>query len=738
MPAEAAGGGSARRSRAAEWRARASLLPGRLLMVPISTKLAVVVAAFTAAFVALLMVMEAALDLNTGVRAYVQGEGLWSKGQKDAAYHLVRYLESHEPRDYALYQQSMAMPLGDRVARLEMDRPHYDTAVVSRGFIQGGNAAVDVPAMISLYRRFGHLQFFAAAIGIWAAADDELLELDHHARAIHDSIAAGQTPEQQQALLLRLDLINAHLTRLEEDFSISFGEGARFVQRVLTALVLLSGSVLLASGLALSWWITRGIRSGIERLRVGALRVSEGDLDCRIEVRGRDELGKLAEVFNDMVERRRCAEALIQHNAHHDALTGLPNRTLLLDRLEMAMRHARRSGELVALLLLDLDHFKRINDTLGHHVGDGLLLAVSRQLRNCVRDIDTVARLGGDEFVVVLSGVRNREELDPTLVKIAQAVCSPVTVEGQELVITPSIGGCIYPADGTDTTSLLKHADLAMYHAKAAGRGTMQWFSGAMLEESRERLALGLALRRAIDRRELRIHYQPQVSLRSGRVIGMEALLRWRHPKHGEVSPTRFVTIAEETGQILQLGDWVLRNACRDCVRMQRLTGRPLVLAINVSPRQFRQPDLVSRVEEVLRDSGLAPAHLELEITESLLMDNPEENAATLRRLRALGIAVAIDDFGTGYSSLSYLTRFPIDKIKIDHSFVRDLATDSADAAVINAIIAMAHSLNIRVIAEGVENDAQKRYLNQRGCDEAQGFLYSAAVPAEQFMALAA
>jgi diguanylate cyclase (GGDEF)-like protein len=717
------------------WHAR---LPARLRMVPISTKLAVVVSAFTAAFVLLLMVMEAALNLNAGVRAYVQGEGLWSKGQKDAVYHLVRYLESHDPRDYALYQQSMQMPLGDRVARLEMDRADYDAAVVARGFIQGGNAAADVPAMVDLYRRFGRLRFFATAIDIWAAADAELLELDRHARAIHDGIASGQAEAGQQALLLRLDQINEHLTRLEEAFSISFGEGARFVQHVLTALVLLCGLILLAAGLSLSWWITRGIRAGIERLRMGALRVSEGDLDCRIEVRGRDELGELAEVFNDMVERRRSAEALIQHNAHHDALTGLPNRTLLLDRLEMAMRLARRGGDQVALLLLDLDHFKRINDTLGHHVGDGLLLAVSRQLQGCVRDVDTVARLGGDEFVVVLSGVRSREDLSPILAKIAQAVVAPVTVEGHELVIAPSIGGCLYPADGADTTSLLKHADIAMYHAKAAGRGTMQWFNAAMLEETREKLALGFALRRAIDQRELRIHYQPQVSLRSGKVIGMEALLRWRHPEHGEISPTRFVTIAEETGQILQLGDWVLRNACRDCVRMQKTGGRPLVLAVNVSPRQFRQPDLVERVQEALRDSGLDPAHLELEITETLLMDNPEENAETLRRLRALGIAVAIDDFGTGYSSLSYLTRFPIDKIKIDHSFVRDLATDSADAAVINAIIAMAHSLNIRVIAEGVENDAQKRYLNLRGCDEAQGFLYSAAVPAEQFMALAA
>ncbi|HZR37591.1 MAG TPA: EAL domain-containing protein [Nevskia sp.] len=721
---------------AARPRLRLFPLARRLSTLPIPFKLAAVVVSFTLAFGVLMILMQSALELNGSVRAYVQGEGLWSKGQKDATYHLVRYLQSRDSRDYALYEQSVALPLSDREARLEMDKPDYDREVAARNFLRGGNAPEDVPGMIDLYRRYGHMRFFADAIDIWAKADTDLLELDRHARTIRAAIVAGEPPARQEELLQRLDQINAELTRMEEAFSVSFGEGAHLVQRLLTSLVLMSGLGLLAIGLALSWWVTSGIRAGIERLRRGALRISEGDLDSRIEVRGGDELGELATVFNDMMRRRREAEAQILHNAHHDALTGLPNRTLLLDRLEMAMRLARRSGNRVALLLLDLDHFKRVNDTLGHLVGDGLLLAVSRQLQTCVRDVDTVARLGGDEFVVVLSEVGGTDELQPVLDKIAQAVATPVTVDGHELVITPSIGGCLYPADGADTTTLLKHADVAMYHAKASGRGTMQWFSGSMLEETREKLALGFALRRAVDQGELSVHYQPQVSLRSGRVIGMEALLRWRHPEHGDISPCRFIAVAEETGQILSLGDWVLRRACLDCARMQRSTGRPLMLAVNVSPRQFRQPDLVGTVQRALRDGGLRPEHLELEITESLLMDNPDANAAVLRRLRALGVTVAIDDFGTGYSSLSYLTRFPIDKIKIDHSFVRDLATDSTDAAVINAIIAMAHSLNIRVIAEGVENDAQKHYLDQRGCDEAQGFLYSAAVPADRFAAL--
>ena len=718
---------------------RRSRVTNRIDHLSISTKLTAVVATFTFAIMLLLVVMEASLNLNAGVRAYVQGEGLWSKGQKDAAYYLVRFLRTHDQHDYQLYEQSIRMPLGDRAARLELDKPDYSAGVVERGFIDGGNAAADVPKMVSLYRHFGHLRFFSSAIVIWAEADVYVLELVEHAKEIHTSVAAGNiSRERQDELLARLDQINAKLTRLEEDFSASFGDGARFVQTLLTGLVLLSGLTLLGGGLAVSWSITRGIHRGIERLRTGALRVTAGDLDCRIEVRARDELGELALVFNDMVERRRRAEALVHFNAQHDALTGLPNRTLLLDRLEMAMRLARRQSSRLALLMIDLDHFKRINDSLGHQAGDSLLLAVSRQLQQCVCDVDSVARLGGDEFVVILNDVQRRDELAPILAKIAQAIATPVIIEGHELIVTPTIGGCLFPDDGTDTTTLLKHADIAMYHAKAAGRGNAQWFTTTMLQDTQDKLALGIALRRAIEHGELTIHYQPEISMKTGRVVGMEALMRWQHPERGNISPNRFIAVAEETGQILPMGEWALKTACLECVEIQCRTGQPLMLAVNVSPRQLQQSDWLYTVQAALLESGLKPEHLELEITEGLLMRNPEASAVVLHKLRALGVTVVIDDFGTGYSSLSYLTRFPIDKIKIDRSFVRDLAIDSADAAVVNAIIAMAHNLNIRVIAEGVETHAQKRYLHQRGCDQAQGFLYSAAVTPERFIAFAA
>jgi len=452
----------------------------------------------------------------------------------------------------------------------------------------------------------------------------------------------------------------------------------------------------------------------------------------------RDEAGRVngfLKVAYDITERRR-AEAFIRHMAHHDALTNLPNRTLLLDRLESAIRRARRHTEGVAVLMLDLDHFKRINDSLGHQIGDKLLLQVSQRLQNRVREVDTVARLGGDEFVIVLTGVHAGAAVQPLIDELMRSVSAPMAIDGHELIVTTSIGGCLFPADGSDPGTLLKNADTAMYHAKASGRSNFHWFTAAMLHQTEEKLALGTALRRAIESDELTLVYQPEISLRDRRIVGMEALVRWSSPRHGEVSPERFIPIAEETGLILTLGAWVLRSACRQCVALQRRVGRSLRLAVNVSPRQFQQKDLPQMLQKVLDETGLPAQCMELEITEGMLMQSPDESADVLRALRDLGIAIVVDDFGTGYSSLAYLTRFPIDKIKIDRSFVRDIANDAADAAVVDAIIAMARSLDIQVIAEGVETEEQERYLLERGCDEAQGFRYSPGISAADFARL--
>ena len=837
----------------------------RLHDLSIRSKLSAIVITFTVAILGLLAVIYVSFNLASGVRGNTRGEGLWSKGEKDGVYWLVRYLRTQDEQDYRLYLESVRMPLGDREARLELGKPNFDLAVVTRGFLAGGNSADDIPYMVSLFRHFGDTAAFGPAITVWSEADRYLLRLQDCGGEVHEAISTGQlTHERQDQLLARLDGINANLTRLENQFSSNFSDGARTVRTALGGLMVTSAALLLLGGLFVSWWVSRGIEDAIQRLRAGALRVSAGNLDHQIKVHSRDELGELARIFNDMVRHRRHAEeelrgatefrervmqsatnaiyvidlqghftmvnprtseitgygsqqligtaysaliapelveemagkfrdivqhgvsmrgqeteilradqsrvtisfsagplyrdgmisavvgtaediterkraeAYIRHTAQHDALTGLPNRALLLDRLDMAMRQSRRNGSRVSVLMIDLDNFKRINDSLGHQVGDQLLLHVSEQLKQAIRDIDTVSRLGGDEFVIVLTDIENSEQLDPVIAKITDAVSTPVTVDGQELLVTPSIGGCLYPQDGDSTSALLKHADVAMYHAKAAGRSNIQWFNEAMLQETVDRLALGGALRRAVENEELCMHYQPEICLKSGRVVGMEALMRWKHPEHGYIPPSRFIPVAEETGQINLLGQWALSTACREAARIQRRTGLPLVLAVNVSPRQFQQPGWLDVVRAALQQSGLAARHLELEITEGMLMRNPDESASLLHQLRALGVTVVIDDFGTGYSSLSYLTRFPIDKIKIDRSFVRDLSTDAADAAIINAIIAMAHSLNIRVIAEGVENQAQQAYLRDRGCDEAQGFYYGAAVPMERFLALAA
>ncbi|MDX1496180.1 MAG: PAS domain S-box protein [Salinisphaeraceae bacterium] len=445
----------------------------------------------------------------------------------------------------------------------------------------------------------------------------------------------------------------------------------------------------------------------------------------------KDEAGKITgylKVAYDITERKRT-EAYIMHMAHHDPLTGLPNRLLLMDRIEMAIKQAHRDDKRVGVLLMDLDHFKRVNDSLGHHIGDQLLISISRRLQSSMRESDSLARLGGDEFVLVIPNVSSREKLESVVEMIFSSVTSPITLDNNELLITPSIGGSIYPDDGEDANILIRNADAAMYAAKASGRSNIQWFSEEMLQQNKEKLTLMSALMPAIENEEFMIHYQPEVALESGVVSGVEALIRWHHKELGNISPVQFIPLAEETGMILPIGEWVLNKACADVANLSQEIGRPLTLAVNVSPRQLQQVNWLEQVTTALESSGLAPEQLELEITEGTLIENPDKSAELLRVIQEKGIKVVIDDFGTGYSSLSYLTRFPIDKIKIDRSFIRDLHTDVTDAAVVEAIIAMAHSLNIRVVAEGVETAEQLTFLRERDCEEAQGYYFSPAVP---------
>ena len=435
--------------------------------------------------------------------------------------------------------------------------------------------------------------------------------------------------------------------------------------------------------------------------------------------------------FEDITEWKQAQEQ-ISHMARHDALTNLPNRTLFREQLEQALRLVKRSDQL-AVLCLDLDHFKEINDSLGHPVGDALLMEVGRRLGECVTDNDTVARLGGDEFAIV----QFCKDCDPSAVAllashVVERISEPYTIGGHQLVIGVSIGISLAPEDGKNPDELLKKADLALYRAKADGRGTYRFFETGMDARAQARRLLELDLRAAVSRNEFEVYYQPIRDIACDKVVAFEALVRWNHPLRGMISPVSFIPLAEETGLIIKLGDWVLRQACTDATRWPE----EISVAVNLSPVQFKNPSLVSQVKAALLQSGLAPHRLELEITESVLLQNSEATLAVLHELRGLGVRISLDDFGTGYSSLSYLRSFPFDKIKIDRSFVSELATREDSMAIVRAVTGLGKSLGIVTTAEGVETDAQFELLRREGCTQAQGYLFSKPRPVAEVEAM--
>ena len=433
---------------------------------------------------------------------------------------------------------------------------------------------------------------------------------------------------------------------------------------------------------------------------------------------------------------RKQAEERIRHLAHYDELTGLANRSMFSQRLSHAIAQARRTGTQLAVLFIDLDRFKNINDTLGHEAGDNVLREVAERLHECLRESDTVGRLSGDEFVVLLEGMPQSMQCADVAQKILTAVAKPFALGAHEFHLTASIGISTYPADSEDPQSLLKNADVAMYRAKELGKNNFQFYSAQMNIHTLERLALESSLRGALERNEFVLHYQPKVDIRSGRIIGMEALVRWQHPTKGLIPPMQFIPLAEETGLIVPIGEWVLRTACACNKSWQEQGLPPLCIAVNLSARQFAYENLVQDVARVLNETGLDAAFLELEITESMVMHDPEHAIELLNKLKGMGINISIDDFGTGYSSLSYLKRFPINSLKIDRSFIRDLPLDGYDAAITEAIIAMAHGLKLKVIAEGTETGEQLRFLRAHECDEMQGFYFSKPLPEHEFFLL--
>ena len=430
---------------------------------------------------------------------------------------------------------------------------------------------------------------------------------------------------------------------------------------------------------------------------------------------------------------RKLAEQSIAHIAHHDVLTGLPNRVLLQDRLNQAIAQAERSGRPIWVLLIDLDRFKFVNDSMGHKAGDLLLKTVAARLLAALRDSDTVARLSGDEFVAILSESPQGQLHAEILQRLMAAVAQGLELDGKEFSVTCSIGVAVFPTDGAPAHKLIEQADVAMYRAKKLGRNNFQFYTSAMNDEALERLRIESALRKALERDEFVLHYQAQVDLASGAIVGMEALIRWQHPELGMVAPSRFIGMAEETGLIVPIGAWVMRTACAQNKAWQEAGFGSLRIAVNLSARQFSDPDLLTSIAQALEQTGLPPANLEIELTESLFMSDVDLAVELLHGMKALGVTLSIDDFGTGYSSLSYLRRFPIDVLKIDRSFVTDIASEADDRAIVISIIALAHNLKLRVIAEGVETLGQLDFLRGHGCDEMQGFYFSRPLPADQF-----
>jgi diguanylate cyclase (GGDEF)-like protein/PAS domain S-box-containing protein len=451
----------------------------------------------------------------------------------------------------------------------------------------------------------------------------------------------------------------------------------------------------------------------------------------------RDENGQVSHfigVQNDISEQREY-QAQLTHNANHDSLTGLPNRLLLSQRLEQASILTRRYQRYLAVLFIDLDDFKPINDTLGHEVGDFILIEVAKRLEDELRPWDTVARFGSDEFVVLLPDLAHESDVVQVVERLLQRLSPPYWYRGSELRITASIGIAINDGSEEKPRKLIQRADLAMYKAKRRGRNTYDWYTEDLNSNVSERVSLRSALQQAIEKQQFELHYQPQIHASSGRVVGVEALIRWQHPERGNIPPCDFISLAEDTGQIIPISDWVLTTACRDAQKINSLGLGDITMAVNISPMQFQRPGFLASISQVLENSGLMPRLLELELTEGVLMDSTEQAIQALQDLRSLGVQIALDDFGTGFSSLSYLKRLPINKIKIDRSFVRDVITDTHDAAIIDGVVAMASKMGLGVLVEGVETAEQFAYLEQRHCDYFQGYYFARPMPLEALYA---
>jgi diguanylate cyclase (GGDEF)-like protein len=643
---------------------------------------------FAAIVLCLLLIANFSFGLLSSMRAYVGGESLWSKAQKDAVFHLQKYAVNREPEELSQFRTNIAVPLGDHEARIEMDRPNPDIRKVRQGFIRGGIHLDDVDGMFNLYTRFRRVSFIQRAIHAWVAGDRYIVQLDGAAASLQREIESpSPSAARIHSILDEISLINENLTPIENQFVDALSEASRTTYRLLQTIMLAATPGLLILGTVLS------------------LRI---------------------------LQQRKRADDQVHHIAFHDDLTSLPNRLMLNQRLDEALSRHRRAGSQLAILFMDLDRFKVINDSLGHEVGDDLLREVADRLRGQSREGDTVARMGGDEFVVLIENRESLLDISACARRLVEQLSAPYLLGNKDCHVTLSIGISVFPSDGSDSQSLLKAADVAMYRAKELGRNNYQYYLPSMNVHTVERLELESDLSHALERGEFLLHYQPKVDVASGLITGVEALLRWKHPVRGLVPPMDFIPLAEETGLIVPIGEWVLATACAQNKAWQDQGLTNLAIAVNLSARQFADSMLLPKLWQIIQSSGLAPSSLELEITESVVMSHGECAVAVLDKLQSIGVRIAIDDFGTGYSSLAYLKRFPIDTIKVDRSFIRDIPGDSGDMKITRAIIAMAHGLKLKVVAEGVETAEQLKFLRAQRCDAVQGYFLYRPLPEDE------
>jgi diguanylate cyclase (GGDEF)-like protein/PAS domain S-box-containing protein len=767
------------------------------------TRTALLLALGLAMALAIALLTQSGMSLLSGARAYVGGESLWSKAQKDAVTALHRFAETRDEAELRAYDAAIAVPLGDRMAREELDRPSPNLDVVRRGFLQGRNHPDDVDVMARLYRDFRGYGPMRRAIEIWGRGDREIAALTAAASRLRDAVRSGGSRAEIAPVLAEIDAINARVTPLEDEFSFTLGDAARRTRRLLwmsvagfAGLLFLLGALAVrrlvrqiadseARYRALADTATDGILSAdregcvhfanpaaLRMFELGAppldVHVSElfpdGEIEAalrrasdgapeqdarpipasRIRARRRDgveftaevsfgerraeELEILTLVVRDVTARLQ-SERQIEQLAYHDELTALPNRTLFRDRLEQGISRASRESGGLAVLFIDLDEFKLINDSLGHSRGDAVLSEVGARLRSCLRASDTAARLGGDEFIVSLQPVDDPAAAGRVAGKILAAIARPIPLEGESLFVTGSIGISMYPADGSDCESLLRAADIAMYRAKEHGSNTFEFFTSEMNEQLLARHRIEQALYAAIDRDELELHYQPIVELQGRRVVGLEALLRWNHPERGLLLPEDFLSAAESSPVMLALGEWVFDAACTD-LRAWREAGTPVgAVSVNVSPRQLQHRSLPESVVSALDRAKLRPDDLRLEITESAALRDPELTIESLGDLRRAGIRIVMEDFG-GKAPIAAVRRLPLDVLKISRHLIDPIDGSVADAAIVRALIEMAHGIGVPVTAEGVARAGQLAFLKRHGCDHVQGFLISAPLPA--------